>query len=327
MTRALEQRYRQALRWYPKRWRVRNADAAIGTLLELAHDDGRSTPAAGELANLRFSGLSARAGFIGRIVPAAVRDRSAPIALALGGAIAAGGILSELADEQRLIHNLAFFPSGNADRILVAGPFANLGVIFFAVWIVALVLAAVGLQHAAKIALAVSLPLSVLTPKASEWFGFFLHPLAGTVGWLDLLALIALAGALRQPGSRRVLLVWFGVFAAALASLYAASVAQQWGVFPRVDWYVTGFAQVLVFPGILLAIAAAVILWRRAHSPWAPAILILTAPLLPLAILDATYDSGWFDRSSLPITVVVVIAAVVGLMALFDIRLNFRRAR
>jgi hypothetical protein len=57
---SLEARYRRLLRWYPRQWRDRNADAIVGILLDQAESKARITPTATEGASLMLGGLRER---------------------------------------------------------------------------------------------------------------------------------------------------------------------------------------------------------------------------------------------------------------------------
>lgn len=52
--------YRRLLRWYPARWRERNGDVLLGTLLDAAEADGRAGPSRTEAWSLRAHGLAER---------------------------------------------------------------------------------------------------------------------------------------------------------------------------------------------------------------------------------------------------------------------------
>ncbi len=77
----LEGQYRAALRWYPHRWRVRNSEALLGTLLDTAEAEGRTAPTREERRDLAVNGVRAR---VDAIAPLAIRDRAASIALGMG---------------------------------------------------------------------------------------------------------------------------------------------------------------------------------------------------------------------------------------------------
>lgn len=60
MTSELERRYRDALRWYPRRWRDQHEEALLGILLDQADDEERGHLSAAERRNLARQGLARR---------------------------------------------------------------------------------------------------------------------------------------------------------------------------------------------------------------------------------------------------------------------------
>jgi hypothetical protein len=185
MTGQLERRYRRALRWYPHSWRNRNADVAVGTLLDVAEAEGRTRPRTGELVGLAASGVSAR---LGVLLETRARNAISTIALATG-----------------FVFALAYFALGSwapwsADHAYLApyftsfGPFTNPAVVVFALWSIAVLNAIVGsirgMRFAAGSAIAASIALPLiqhLTPV--EWWGQSTTALA-FLGGLGLLVLL-----------------------------------------------------------------------------------------------------------------------------------------
>jgi len=56
---AQEARFRRLLRWYPRGWRAHHGEALLGTLLDLAEHEGRTSPSAGEGFAPLAAGLTA----------------------------------------------------------------------------------------------------------------------------------------------------------------------------------------------------------------------------------------------------------------------------
>ena len=320
---ALEQTYRATLRWYPKKWRKRNEDAVLGTLLDVADEDKRTTPAKGELADLRVNGFATRLGPFGRI-PAPVRDRAAIIALTLGTVISAAGLITEFTDKQHLLAEIAPLATTARPGFEFAGPFSNLGFAFYLVWVLAFVAVLIGLRRVARILLLASIPLSFLTSKLSEYLHFWLHPQAATIGWLDLLALIAVFGALRAAGLRRTIILWTLGCAAAFTVIYELQITQHWGVFPRADWFAAGFATIMVSIGVLAAIVSGVILSRR-RSPWGPAVMLASIPTLPLIYLYVVQNTTWLESIGTVVGVLVLLAVIIALLRLFGLKIRITR--
>lgn len=86
MSETLSDRFERALRWYPQAWRNENGAAVIGTLLDVAQSEGRTSPRRSELANLTLMGIGAR---VDRWVSWRARTLVSSISLGAGVASAA----------------------------------------------------------------------------------------------------------------------------------------------------------------------------------------------------------------------------------------------
>ncbi len=84
MTGTSERRFQRLLRWYPRSWRDRNGEILLSTLRDMAEQDGRTAPTAGETLSAVLHGTAARL------------DRRFALVAALGGVAcaAAAGILT-----------------------------------------------------------------------------------------------------------------------------------------------------------------------------------------------------------------------------------------
>lgn len=205
MNTRLEQDYDRALGWYPTRWRRAHGPAMLGTLLDVADGEGRTRPAHGELAELRWQGLRER---VNAVVPGDVRVLAASI-----GTGAAAGFA--------LVYLLAVSwvpwgpPAGTAWPDLPAfGPFRNPGVLF-AVPILLGALAALGRQrmlaHLAGVLAVLGIVVARITVQATEnWNG------PGTTTLVTVAALVVVANT-GAPRDRRALGTAFGVVTAGLA--------------------------------------------------------------------------------------------------------------
>lgn len=56
----LEHRYRRLLRWYPRGWRAAKGELLLGTLMDAAEHEGRTSPRPGEAWTMRLTGLGER---------------------------------------------------------------------------------------------------------------------------------------------------------------------------------------------------------------------------------------------------------------------------
>ena len=318
----LESRYRSALRWYPKEWRVKNEDAVVGTLLDVAEDDARAQPSRGELANLRNSGLSVRLGFVGRRVPKDVREHAAILTFGLGVAISAAGIV---------FGGWTWDYAGKSYHQVWSG-FALLqnlgsGQVIYVVWVAAFVTALFSLRRTTTVLLLTSIPVSIVWPLLAVSLSNYGHPDHTTLGFLDLLAAVSVAGSVTtQTRSRRRLAMSFGVFAALLVLAFWARGYGYWGYGANaIDYFWAPLAVWLVLLGIPLALVIAAVFWRAGRRALGGGILLAATPLLPLGLLA-------FSHSDVPATAgtifVVMIGAglLVGLLRVFGLRVRITRA-
>jgi hypothetical protein len=312
--RSLEQTYRDTLRWYPKSWRRRNEDAVLGTLLDVADEDNRSTPGKGELANLRANALAIRLGPLGRI-PAPVRDRVVALLFGLGFGIAIVALAAPPLVNATLRPNVATAP------ISTSTPF------FYGVWVLALVASVAGWKWAARglvvLAILVSLVLKVL--EMAQVLGYNGSPTTTTLILMGVLALVTFIG---DPFSTRTGRRWIAVSASSWTIFLGFTIWYQHATkganAGSIDWFVGPLSQWMgwLFP---LAIILALILWRAKRSPWAPAILLAEIPIMVFALL------GWQDApvllNALAYTVAIA-ATAAGCYAIlrgFGLRIRITR--
>lgn len=98
MTSELEQRYRDALSWYPRRWRAQHEEALLGILLDQADAEGRTHMSTADHRNLARHGLGRR------LAPALV------VTLIILGVLAALQIASMISFNQTFDTQLLFSP-------------------------------------------------------------------------------------------------------------------------------------------------------------------------------------------------------------------------
>ncbi len=284
MSAALEARYRAALRWYPRTWRDENADAIVGTMLDQADADDRSTPLPGELRNLASAGIGQR---FESVAPQAIRDRVAAISLAIGFA---GALIMFVFSEwapfaTRGPFNQWMSPNPgeySAPSTVGFGPFASVLVIVYALWIVAFVLVLLRVSRTAIAALLLTVPLLgwVRTLRFDD-----IGTLQPTTFALIVLACLAVLASIGRPAriGRRVLL-------AITATTLVAVVAWVLGG-PMITYFegrisADSLFVMLLAPAIagLLLIAAAIAGiagWRA----WSASSLVAAAPWLLFAPL------------------------------------------
>jgi hypothetical protein len=338
----LERTYRRALRWFPRQWRSANEDAMVGTLLDVAEADRRPAPARGELANLRLSAMAIRLRIF--ILPATVRNRASALALGLGTAISVSAIA------QSLIAQWAVSNSGARESTWAASPLAVAGIAVYAAWIAAFVASLVGLNKTSRALAFATIPLSVAARIVEQNVAQVVWASTMMLAVLGLLAVIAGAGS---PGAiRRGRLA---TAAALLGSMVATASVDLWhygnpfaqGPIMSLEYLLgggPGFSllgqdrvvlferDILLRPfdswfavAIPIAIIAAGILNRFAHRSWAAAVLVLVVPM-GLTLLFAS--PGAPDYRSVLIgffAVALVIAALLGLLRLFGVRIQVTR--
>jgi hypothetical protein len=320
----LEGRYREALRWYPKRWRAANENAMVGTLLDLADGDHRSEPAIGELANLRRSGMSARFGIVGRLIAPTAREHAAVLALGLGTSISAAGILfgswtyqfanhvyQQVLSVDALLHNLG---AGQATYLF---------------WLVAFVAVMTGFRRLAAVVLVVSIPVSIAWSVTAFELSDYGHPSDVSLGFLSLLAVVSAFG-LSLPGrrSRKPFLSAFMGFGLLLAGAFwlRGYGGGYWGNGARnIDYFWAPLAVWLVFLGIPIALTVGIILWRLQRRNEAIGVLFAAAPLLPLALLAFGGVNDFPTAVGVLAAIIVVVTIIVGILRVFGLRINITR--
>jgi hypothetical protein len=278
---ALEAQYRDALRWYPKRWRVKNEDAMVGTLLDTADGESREDPATGELRSLRLSSLVYRAGLAGRAVPEAARDRAAAISLGLGASMGSAGLALNLIVPPRVE---AIVAKAGELRWLphLFGPFGGDAVILYTLWAVAGLLGMTGLRRSARAAVALTIPTAIVIRAISDQMQQLMPASSTTLGSMELLALVVLLGFAGRDRAGRITVL--ATFLAATAVTAVTAVAGFRTSFYSWGYTTDGFTQIdeywLAFAAPIALLAAAALAQTRLRA-WAGAIVLT---LIPIAV-------------------------------------------
>ncbi|WP_139195917.1 hypothetical protein [Curtobacterium sp. MCBA15_009] len=181
-----EQRYRRLMGWYPRSWRTVHEDAFVGTLLDVADAEGRDAPTARERAAVIGHGVTAR---LDRLVVPEVRDAGSTVALTMGAGLA----LAEF-----LVSSWAPWIRGNPapQEMVQVGPFRDTGLVFAALWVVALVAALTGRWAVGRVALVVCTAAAVLSP---HWFVQYPGVWSVDRGTLALFAACAVVALVGRP--------------------------------------------------------------------------------------------------------------------------------
>jgi len=296
----LEATYRRAVRFYPAEWRAANEDVVIGTLLDEAEDTGRMRPRFTEVASLAAHGVSASVGAFGYRF-AGTRDRLASLAFGAGFALA---LVMFFGTEW-----IPWYPEELYTPAEQVGPFASATVLVNVLWFAGLMFAISGRRWLARVALLLTVPISVVA-----------------ILLVDLVPVL-----------------WNRPPATALAFLMVLAVLASLGRVARRDVTAVAATVVVAFAGITALVATmdgAPLSWRPdrawviAAAGWWPALLVLvsivlnftrattwSAPLLGLGIVWAGYSTvaGWAQHPDAFIVVVsagaISLGAIVGLAA------------
>lgn len=321
----LEFTYRTALRWYPKKWRIANAEAVVGILLDAAESDDRTEPARGELANLYRNGLAARLSFVSRVLDHAARQRASILTLGLGTSISVAGILFASWTYQ-------FANRGYQQVFSLAALLQNLGsgqgVYLF--WVAAFVATLLGFRWSARAILLASIPVSIVWTLIALALSDYGHPSSVSLGFLDLLAIVAASGlSSHRPHNRKELLsiaVGFGVLLAGAFWLHGYG-GGYWGNGAlNIDYFWAPLAVWLVFAGIPLALLVALVVSKLKRPSLASGILFAGSPLLYLGLFSFANRNDTMGFSAIVVVIMVTTAIAVGVLRLFGLRIQITRA-
>lgn len=293
----LEQRYRRALRWYPGSWRRANEDAIVGTLLDGA--EGRDAPRPGEVANLALNGLFARFGWVGKVVPASVRDRASTVALGFGFGVTV--VMLVMQEWAPWAAPVAYVPQ----PALSIGPFHGWGGVLYSVWAVAFIAAVAGLRTVARWLLAVTVPFYLVLAfilQTSWW----LRPSSLGLVILLLLALVVIMGDPVAARIRYLPLAGATIFGAAWVLVpFVRNIEPTELIPPWQIWTMTFGSGTQSGNLGLIIVALGVIATIARRGQWVGAFFVLGLAWLAIAILYLPTDG-----------VVAAVAAVIVALAL-----------
>jgi len=311
--RDLESRYRAALRLYPSAWRLENEEAMMGTLLDRAEGERRTTPLPRELANLWIHGIYQRVLSIPSTVPANVRDRASTAALAIGTAIAVTAAAQLESSPGRYVE---FF----GREYTTFGQFASPAIIVYAVWAIAFFASITGFTTATKWLVVSTIPLTVIARVVADVNGMVLRPTWGFLGLLILLAVVVASG---RPASNRRGVLWLVAW-----FLPAAIVLTVPQILNGGDGHALQEPLWLSRPDVIswspvIAVSLALAFRLAGKADWATALLLLGIPFTAAAIFggrEIPLDVAWL---AVLITGAVITAVV--LLRVFGIRVQLER--
>jgi len=272
----LEATYRATLRWYPRRWRLDNEDAVVGTLLDVADAEQRTRPQAAELLNLAVCGLLRR---IEPVLPAQVREVASTVSFACGAALS-------------LTILLVSYLGPLVTQVVPpwwVGPSDPAAALPYVLWLIAFVLAAAGHRRTARwsmvaaLASVAALAVMRLTTQAT----YALPSWIALAFMLSLAVMVLIASPLAWRGARGVASIGalaFAVFTGgvAVAGGFGGRYHSERWVFETV-LSPTNVGVALVFALATVGILAAVRLRVAAAG--------LAAATLPWAVL---WFAGYF---------------------------------
>lgn len=184
MIRALEERYRRLLGWYPRSWRTKNSDVMVGTFLDVAEADGRTYPTFRERGSVIVRGLTAR---MDHVIAPEVRNASSTISLTVGTGIA----LAEFVMSSWAPWVTGAPAPGVIER---SGGFFDTGFLFAAFWIIALIAAVTRNWGVGRASLIASILLGLLPQQLLQTSFGTLTVDRTTLAMLSTSALLAVLG-------------------------------------------------------------------------------------------------------------------------------------
>jgi hypothetical protein len=277
---SLERRYRLLLRAYPPAYRAARGAEITGTYLDLA-GPGRRWPALGDVADVLRGGLRERLRASGAHDAAAGVRLAATVALATAAALAIWQLLLRSLPGQVLLTSRGMVPP----RLF--GPFATVGVVPDAAWVLAAVAAA---ARPARLARALA-GIGLLLTLAVVPFAFLTHHfLPPTVVFPQLaLGLAALALPARRGWAARLAPGLTVVAASGICLARRWLGAERWRSLAGWGWWhhwypgsaASGEQQVaLALVAGTFLVGCACTRWRDSRWLWAALILLTPAALL-----------------------------------------------
>lgn len=298
MSADLEQQYRRLLRWYPRSWRDANGDALLGTVLDAAEHEQRTTIPASEARGFAAAGLRARADLV---VMQPVRDAAATVALAMG----AGGAVTAFVVS-------SWAPWGTdgeyAAAVPMVGPFHDLGPVLTVLWVVALTAALTGRWRFGRLAVLLAAVVSAGMPYLADAIGSPTVSFDRATLFYSMTA--ALLAAIGTPRTR----IPLGLATAGFALITWTCYAYERPVGTLIWEPTLVLWDRLVWPWYFTALALAVVLLLALVRLWTAAFTLLLSTVPMIVTFDLQAVRGFFHENGDPW--VLTAAVAVGLAAL-----------
>lgn len=310
---ALERRYRRLLAVYPKSWRAQNADALVGTLLDAADAQGRSTVRIGEAASVVGHGIGARLLAMTGNLRAIQRDAVASSAVVLGTVFAVLMLmLGELGPWVRP-GSVVWRPTGSGfgEQFVDLGPFTTLHAITYLLWVAAFVAVTLGATALHRFLIKIAVAASIYVPFYS-WMADLSAPPLVVSAVLTMTGALALAGRAGRTSTWRLTI---GVGTPVVAGLGLAAMVKQLPgqaiFFYNPDTVVALDAHHLSWAfALMLAASAAVI---GAHAPrrhWPVLVAVLLVPTVVHLLLPAYFVGPALTAGTVAFLITAPLAAL-----------------
>jgi hypothetical protein len=320
---SLERRYRKLLRAYPVGYRAQREEEILGTYLELASQD-RRWPTARDAADVLAGSLRERLRANGTLGVIPGLRVAATVALSVVAGLSAWWLLTMRVPAMRVPAIPASLAAAlSREHVQIPelaprlGPFATLGVVPDAAWILTALVAACTAGRLARVLIACSLVLTVAVVPVGAVTAYVAPPLPLLIPQFSLGVL-----ALALPSGRPP---W--VRAAPLAIAVAAAAAA--GLLPQRTAWVADLSAGLLQPLAFVLVAGTFLgglayrLRRDSTGLWA-ALLLLT-PATLVYMLPHDYSSGGYQLWQVT-TRAAVVTLLGGLLVALAVKLAGRRA-
>lgn len=320
---SLERRYRKLLRAYPVGYRAQREEEILGTYLELAGQD-RRWPAARDTTDVLAGSLRERLRANGTLGVIPGLRVAATVALSVVAGLSAWWLLTMWAPATRVPAIPASLAAAlSREHVQIPelaprlGPFATLGVVPDAAWILTALVAACTAGRLARVLIACSLVLTVAVVPVGAVTAYVAPPLPLLIPQFSL-GVLALALPSGRPLWVRAAPLAIAVAAAAAAGLLPQRTA--WVADPSAG-LLQSLAVVLVAGTFLGGLAYRV--RRDSTGLWA-ALLLLT-PATLVYMLPHDYSSGGYQLWQVT-TRAAVVTLLGGLLVALAVKLAGRRA-
>lgn len=311
----MEATYRRAVRAsYPRQWRAESGEELIGVFLDVAAAEQRTKATILDLANILFSGLTARfLVIVGKVAPQA-RDRVSALATMLGTSMAVMMLLLGEWGPWVRAGSLRWRPTGAgfSERLLELGPFVTLSAAAYVMWIAVFVATVLQRSAARRHLLVLAALASVLLPLCSWVAGVMAPPPIVSVV-MALASVLALSGNATRTIHQLRLARWgTPLLATGLLAVTVAQLPGQAIFFYNARSVVAVDSHSISYSlGMALVLGTAILAVPAIRRHWTLALSLLMLPVIAQLFLPRLLTA--LDLHTLTITVLVT-APIVALL-------------